>query len=261
MPLFLYIEPPTRLHALHPIVKLVGMLCVFVAAFVCERPVTLLPLAALAAGLIAAANGVPNVHRLRWLFGLVFAMTFVIWTLFFRGGTPMVQWGPLRVSAAGLEFALGMALKLVTFLSIGVVFLSTTKIEELAWSLTRVGMPYKLGFTMTLAFRLVPVFLDAATTVVQAQRCRGFDFDEGGIAQRVRRYVPVLVPVFMGALRRADGMAMALEARGFQSGQTRSSYEHYRFRLPDAAALLAALALAGGYVALWHAGMTAVAVG
>ncbi|MCK6555284.1 energy-coupling factor transporter transmembrane protein EcfT [Candidatus Binatia bacterium] len=258
MPLFLYIEPPTRLHALHPIVKVVGMLAVFVAAFVGERPVSLLPLTTLAVLLIAAANGFPNVRRLRWLFGLVFAMTFAIWTLFFRGGTPLLQWGPLQVSRAGPEFALGMALKLVTFLSIGVVFLSTTKIEELAWALTRLGMPYKLGFTMTLAFRLVPVFIDSATTVVQAQRCRGFDFDTGGIAQRVRRYVPVIVPVFMGALRRADGMAMALEGRGFQSGHRRTTYDHYRFRGTDAVALLAALVVAAAYVALWYAGFTAV---
>ena len=260
MTLFLYIEPPTRVHALHPIVKVSGMLAVFVAAFVCERPASLLPLTALAVLLIAAANGFPNVRRLRWLFGLVFVMTFVIWTLFFRGGTPWVSWGPLRLSAAGVEFALGMALKLVTFLSIGVVFLSATKIEELAWALTRAGMPYKLGFTMTLAFRLVPVFLDAAATVVQAQRCRGFDFDQGGLLQRVRHYVPVLVPVFMGALRRADGMAMALEGRGFQSGHPRTAYEHYRFRGTDAAALLAALALAALYVALWYGGHTAVPV-
>lgn len=260
MPLFLYIEPPTRVHALHPIVKVSGMLAVFVAAFVCERPLSLLPLTTFTALLIAAANGLPNVRRLRWLFGLVFVMTFVVWTLFFRGGTPWLSWGPVRVSASGLEFALGMALKLVTFLSIGVVFLSTTKIEELAWTLTRVGVPYKLGFTMTLAFRLVPVFLDSATTVVQAQRCRGFDFDQGSIIERVRRYVPVIVPVFMGALRRADGMAMALEARGFQSGRPRTAYEHYRFRLTDAAALLVAAALAAGYVGLWYAGYTAVRI-
>jgi len=64
---------------------------------------------------------------------------------------------------------------------VGILFLSTTKIEEFAYALTRVGMPYKLGFAMTLAFRLVPVFLDAAVTVAQAQRCRGFNFDEGNI--------------------------------------------------------------------------------
>ena len=104
-------------------------------------------------------------------------------------------------------------------------------------------MPYKLGFTMTLAFRLVPVFLDAAVTVVQAQRCRGFNFDEGNLVQRARRYVPVIVPVFMGALRRADGMAMALEARGFQSGRD----AHGLRALPlSGSATAAALAGRGG---------------
>lgn len=234
------------------------MLALFVAAFLCERPLVLLPLVLLTAALILAAGGLPNVRRLRWLLALVFVMTFAIWTLFSPGGTPLVAWGPVRPSAAALEFALGMALKLVTFRGIGIAFLSATKIEELSWALTRLGVPYKLGFTMTLAFRLVPIFLDAAVTVVQAQRCRGFDFDAGGPLARVRRYVPVLVPVFMGALRRADGMAMALEARGFQSRRPRTALEAYRFRPSDALALAAALAVAWGYVVLWHGGLTAV---
>ena len=97
------------------------------------------------------------------------------------------------------------------------LFLSVTRIEEFAYALTRLGLPYKVGFTMTMAFRLVPVFVDAAATVVQAQRCRGLDFERGRLWQRMRRYVPVIVPVFMGALRRADQMAMALDARGFQA--------------------------------------------
>src|SRR5262249_5929069 len=161
-------------------------------------------------------------------------------TLFFRGGTPLVSYGPVAISSAGLRFALGMAIKLDTFLAVGILFLSTTKIEEFAYALTRVGMPYKLGFTMTLAFRLVPVFLAAAVTVAQAQRCRGFNFDEGNLLQRARRYVPVIVPVFIGALRRADGMAMALEARGFQSSRPRTTLEQFPFRASDAAALAVA---------------------
>jgi energy-coupling factor transport system permease protein len=149
---------------------------------------------------------------------------------------------------------------LVTFLGIGVVFLSTTKIEEFAYALTRVGMPYKVGFAMTMAFRLVPVFIDAAATVVQAQRCRGFNFDEGGVLQRMRRYVPVIVPVFMGALRRADGMAMALEARGFQSDRPRTSYERYTFGPRDTFALGCAAAGAGAYLALWYLGYTSAPI-
>ena len=112
---------------------------------------------------------------------------------------------------------------------------------------------------MTLAFRLVPVFLDAAVTVVQAQRCRGFNFDEGNLVQRMRRYVPVIVPVFMGALRRADGMAMALEARGFQSQRSRTAFEQFTFRGRDAVALGVGLLVAAVYVVLWHSGYTSVA--
>jgi len=259
MSLFLYIDRPTFLHRLHPVVKVLGMLCFFVAAFVSQRPAVMLPIAAGIVVLIAQAGAWPNVRRLRVLFCLVFVMTFVIWTLFYRGGSPWWQLGPLSISPTGLHFALGMAVKLTTFLAVGVVFLSTTKIEEFAYALTRVGVPYKLGFTMTLAFRLVPVFLDAAVTVVQAQRCRGFNFDEGNLVQRARRYVPVIVPVFMGALRRADGMAMALEARGFQSGRTRTVYEPFPFRITDGVALLVAVTIAVGYLLLWHAGHTAVA--
>lgn len=259
MPLFLYIERATFLHRLNPIAKVLGMLCVFVAAFVSDEPLAVLPVTVGVALLITMAAAWPNVRRLRVLFLMVFLMTFIIWTLFFPGGTPLASWGPLRVSGAGLRFALGMALKLDTFLGVGVVFLSTTKIEEFAYALTRVGMPYKLGFTMTLAFRLVPVFLDAAGTVVQAQRCRGFNFDEGSLLQRMRRYIPVIVPVFMGALRRADGMAMALEARGFQARRERTAFERYRFRGADGIALGMGVGIAVLYIVLWYFGYASVA--
>jgi energy-coupling factor transport system permease protein len=254
MRLYLYLERRSPLHDLNPTVKLVAMLCFFVAAFITERPEVLSPLALAVFALIAWVGAFGNVRRLRVLFQMVFLMTFLIWTLFYGQGTPLLSLGPIRISAAALQFALGMAIKLVTFLAVGVLFLSTTKIEEFAYALTRVGMSYKVGFTMTLAFRLVPVFIESAQTVVQAQRCRGFNFDEGSLWQRMRRYVPVLVPVFMGALRRADTMAMALEARGFQSERPRTSFEHYRFRPTDALALLLVVSVALGFLALWWAG-------
>jgi len=258
MPLFLYVDRPSAVHRLHPIVKLLGMLSLFFATFVSDRPTVALPVTLAVVILIGIVHAWPNIRRLRILLAMVFITTLIVWTLFFRGGTPLLTFGPISISAAGIEFALGMALKLVTFLGIGVVFLSTTKIEEFAWALTRLGMPYKLGFTMTLAFRLVPVFLDSGITVVQAQRCRGFNFDKGNIFERVRRYVPVIVPVFIGALRRADGMAMALEARGFQAKRTRTTYERYAFQSGDVAALLTALSVVGVYLTLWSLGLTAV---
>ena len=127
-------------------------------------------------------------------------------------------------------------------------------LEDFADALTRLGMPYRVGFTMTMAFRLVPVFVDAATTVVQAQRCRGLDFERGGLWQRARRYVPVIVPVFMGALRRADQMAMALDARGFQRGAARTALDVHPVRFADVVAGAALMAVVASYVALALAG-------
>ena len=260
MRLYLYLDRRTPLHELNPTVKVLGMLCFFVAAFVTERPLLLLPLGLGILALLRWARALGNVRRLRVLFVMVFVMTLIIWSVFYGRGTPLLTLGPIAISAAALQFAFGMALKLALFLAVGVLFLSTTKVEEFAYALTRVGVPYKLGFTMTLAFRLVPMFIEAAFTVVQAQRSRGFNFDEGNLLQRMRRYVPVLVPVFMGALRRADGMAMALEARGFQSLQPRTTFDQYRFDHRDIIALAVAMLAAGVFVALWWTGHARVVV-
>jgi len=259
MTLSLYVAADTRIHRLHPVVKLVAMLGLFTAVFVTDRPSLLAPLLVGALATAAGAQALSSLWRVPLLCALVFLMTFVVWSLFYRGGDPLVAWGPLRVSAEGLQFALGMGLKLVAFLLLGVLFLATTKVEEFAYALTRLGMPFKLGFTMTLAFRLVPVFLDSTMTVVQAQRCRGFNFDEGNVVQRIRRYVPVIVPVFIGALRRADGMAMALEARGFQSTRQRSALEEFRFGGLDAVGLAVVASVTVLYIVLWRLGYTALA--
>ena len=188
-------------------------------------------------------------------------MTLLIWTALLRSGrrAAAARLGPLAVSRTAPWFGLGMALKLDLFLGSGILFLSVTRIEEFAYALTRLGLPYKVGFTMTMAFRLVPVFVDAAATVVQAQRCRGLDFERGSLWQRVRRYVPVIVPVFMGALRRADQMAMALDARGFQAERTRTVLQPYRFTRRDAAATLALAVLVATYVWLSWSGVLSIA--
>jgi energy-coupling factor transport system permease protein len=254
--MYLYLDRDTWVHRLHPLVRLLGMVAVFVAAFAVERPLWQLPLMVPLVALTWWTEAWRNVWRLRVLFVLVFMMTLAIWTVFYGpdGRPPLFAWGPLHVSRTAPWFGLGMALKLEIFLGAGILFLSTTRIEDFAYALTRLGMPYTVGFTMTMAFRLVPVFVDAATTVVQAQRCRGFDFERGGLWQRVRRYVPVMVPVFMGALRRADQMAMALDGRGFQRAAVRTALDEHPVRPTDVIAGAVLIALAAGYVVLAYVG-------
>jgi energy-coupling factor transport system permease protein len=247
MPLTLYVAAPSPLHRLHPVTKLVGLLAFVVAAFVVDDPRFELPLAAAVGGLLWAGGGLANARRFRAMFLVVFAFTLGIWT-FFYGAV-------LRPTWAGFLFGLSTAIRLDTFLAAGLLFLSVTRIEEVAYGLGRLGVPYAVGFTLTLAFRLVPVFFDAAMTVVEAQRCRGLEFGRGGVGARLRRYVPVLVPVFIGALRRADRMAMALELRGFNSGRPRTVYLRAQVRAADVCASALALAAAAGYLALWMRGL------
>lgn len=256
MLLQLYIDRESLVHGLHPVVRVLGMVAFFASAFAVEKPAFLLPIAAFLAALLLLTGAHANVRRLRVLFVMVFVMTFLIWTFFYGpdGQPPLLAFGPVLVSRTAPWFALGMALKLNVFLGSGILFLSTTRIEDFAYALGAVGVPYKIGFTLTLAFRLVPVFLDAAGTVVQAQSCRGLDFTRGSLWQRLRRYAPVIIPVFMGALRRADNMAMALEARGFQSGRPRTSLQRYRFGVADALAAAVLVGMTSAYLYLWGTG-------
>ncbi len=247
MTLTLYVARPSPLHRLHPVTKLASLAALIVAAFVVDAPGYLLPIGALVATLLGVAGALALVRRFRTLFLLVFVFTVVVWTLFYRG-VVVPSW-------SGFEFGLSTAVRLDTFLATGLLFLATTRVEELAYALGRIGVPYPVGFTLTLSFRLVPLFFDAARTIVQAQRCRGLRMDRGGVVVRLRRFIPVIVPVFVGALRRADRMAMALELRGFNSGRRRTTYLRARVAWRDLIALVVAGGVASTYVALWAHGL------
>jgi energy-coupling factor transport system permease protein len=255
MALSLYIDRPTALHRRHPVVKVLAMVMLFVATFLLEHPAAIAPLTVLVLLATGAASAFPNLWRLRWIIGPVFVFTFVIWTIFYP-----VPVGATVPRGEAARFGLGMALKLETFLATGLLFLATTTVEEFAFALTRLGVPYRAGFVLTLAFRLVPVFLEAALTVVDAQRCRGLDFTRGSLRQRIARYVPVIVPVVIGGLRRADQMAFALEVRGFSSGRPRTSLPRPRADSADWMLVAVAAAVMVVYLGLWWSGVGLVAV-
>ena len=126
----------------------------------------------------------------------------------------------------------------------GIVFLSVTSIEAFTAGLNMLGMPYAVCFALTLGFRLAPLFMESAAAVLQAQRCRGLNLRRGGVLMRLRKALPVMVPVFLGAVRRADDMAIALESRGFRPGLKRSFFKVYSFGGWDIVCLLGMAAMA-----------------
>src|SRR5579862_8339798 len=239
----LYIDRGSIVHRLHPTLKIFALFAAFWSIYWIDNPLVLLPFMAAEVAVALAIGAGENLYRFRWFFLLIVLPTMITWMISFRRGTPLVNLWIIHPSAQSILFGLGKGMKVAALVLASVLFLSSTKVEELSVGLSRLGFPYRFGFTITLAFRLVPLFIDSALTVVDAQRLRGYDFDAGGPFERVRRYVPVIIPVFMGALRKANNMAMALEARGFGRRNEPTSFIEYRMHTRDAEAFVLLLAV------------------
>lgn len=260
MPIYLYIERTGVLHRLHPTVKVFALVVMFWSVFWVDNPLALLPLGLLMLVAAQSAGAWPNFYRLRWLFIMVILFTTLAWMIFYRRGPALLDLKIIHLSRASLMFGLGRGLKLAELLATSVLFLSTTKIEEFTVGLSTLNVPYRAGFAITLAFRLAPLFMDSAVTVYQAQSLRGYDFNRGGPLERVRRYVPVIIPVFMGALRKANAMAMALEARGFGHISQPTSFIEYPVAARDVIAVIVLLAIGALYFMIYYAGYGAIAL-
>jgi energy-coupling factor transport system permease protein len=258
MPIYLYIDRRSFVHRLHPTVKVFALFIMFWSVYWVDHPLALLPLGLMVVVLAQVTGSWPNFYRLRWLFILIILTTTLAWMVFYRRGAPLINTPIIHLSRASLVFGLGRGIKLAELLATSVLFLSTTKVEEFTAGLLRLGVPYRVGFAITLAFRLVPLFIDSAVTVVQAQSLRGYDFNRGGPLERVRRYVPVIIPVFMGALRKANNMAMALEARGFGMNATPTSFIDDPIRPRDGVAFVALTAIGVAQFLIYYAGYGAI---
>jgi energy-coupling factor transport system permease protein len=251
----LYVDRNSVVHRLHPTLKIFGLFAAFWSIYWIDNPITLVPFIVaelIAAGAIGAGE---NVYRFRWFFLLIVLPTMLTWMISYRRGTPIINLWIIHPSVQSILFGLGKGMKVAALVLASVLFLSSTKVEELSVGLSHLGFPYRFGFTITLAFRLVPLFIDSALTVVDAQRLRGYDFDAGGPLERVRRYVPVIIPVFMGALRKANNMAMALEARGFGHTHRPTTFIDYPFVASDLVAFAVLIGIGAGYFMLYYTGL------
>jgi energy-coupling factor transport system permease protein len=279
MPIYRYIEGTSFFHRVHPAVKVFALFIMFWSVYWVDNPLALLPLGILM--LIAArlTGAWPNFYRLRWFFLILVMTTTIMWLFFYQRGTPLftlplfhiqahswtlpsgrtISFGPdkvaLKITGLSIVFGIGRGLKLAELLAASVLFLSTTKVEEFTVGLNKLRVPYRFGFAISLAFRLAALFGDSAATIVDAQRLRGYNFEEGNVFERLRRYVPVTVPVFMGALRKANNMAMALEARGFGSSGEPTTFIDYPVRASDRVAFAALILLGAFHFALYCTGL------
>ena len=244
------------LHALDPRAKILATAVMVIGLFLVDSVAGFLVVAAAVASLVAASR-VPPGTFLRLLRPVVFivALTVVFQVFFSREGATLFEWGFLEVHSGGLRTALFLALRIVLLVSAAGLLTATTApvaladgIEDLLSPLKKLNFPaHEVAMMMTIALRFIPTLHEEAQKITKAQAARGADFSAGGLLGRVRAMLPVLVPLTVGAFRRADELAEAMESRGYRGGEGRTRYRELRFRARDSLALaVAALILVGG---------------
>ncbi len=215
---YLYLDHTTWLHQLDSRTKILSFLGLCIMALTFSDPLfLLLPFAALMI-LFQATGCMKNLRTIWILLTLLLLYCTALWPFFVGGQTVLFSIGNHPITHEGLLFAVGMGFRIALMLLGGILLLSTTKIEDFIYALQRLGLPAQVGFALSLAFRWVPNLLGAIGATVQAQRARGLDLTATSLFDRIRRYPPLLVPLFGHQFRQTKLLAMALESKGFGPG-------------------------------------------
>jgi energy-coupling factor transport system permease protein len=233
MNIFLYLDHNTPLHRLDPRTKLVSALFLFGCCLCFNHPLYLAFISMGIVGLAFWSKSLSNFWRLRFILLLLILFSALLWPFFAQGRNLWWAWGPLAISRESFLYGLAMGLRLATFVGIGLVFLSTTRNEEMTNGLIQMGIPYPVAFALSTALRLVPTFVGAGATIIQAQVSRGLDLESGNIFKRLGKFIPQAVPLFIYAIHQTNTLAMALESRGFDPGSKRTFYYEPKMKKED----------------------------
>lgn len=235
-----YYPVDSLLHRLDPRTKLFGTLVYIVSLFLADNPFVYGAAALFLVTSIRLSN-VPVKFMVRGLKSIVFLLLIsVSFNLFLTPGTPIFKIGFLQMTWEGVEFAAFMALRLV-FLVLGSTILTLTTtpnqltdgLEKSLGFLKKVGVPvHEVSMMMSIALRFIPILIEETDKIMKAQMARGADFESGNLIQKAKAMVPLLVPLFISAFRRATDLAMAMEARCYRGGDGRTKMKplHYARR-------------------------------
>lgn len=177
---------------------------------------------------------------------ILIVLTVVLQLFFSQGEKLLFSWGPVSIYEEGLRNAIFIFFRFLLIVFMSTLLTLTTKpleitdaIESLLYPLKRLGLPvHEFAMMLSIALRFVPTLAEEVQTIMNAQRARGMDFSQGSLFQRIKNVVPLLIPLFVSAFKRADELAIAMESRGYQPGAERSKYRKLAWSNQDSLTLL-----------------------
>ncbi len=236
-----YYQTDSVLHRMDPRTKLVGTLIYIVSLFIFRNAGAFL-IATVFLFAVIKMSKVPFKYMMRGMKSIfMLLMLTVVFNLFLTPGIPLVTFWKLTISEEGLRIAVFTAIRLV-YLIIGasIMTLTTTPnhltdgMESLMGPMKVFKVPvHEVAMMMSIALRFIPILLEETDKIMKAQAARGADFEHGSIIKRAKSLVPILVPLFVSAFRRANDLAMAMEARCYRGGDGRTKMKPLKYEVRD----------------------------
>ena len=228
------------LHRLDPRVKLVGTFAFLVSLFV-GKGIVAYAVATLFLAVVIKLSKVPFKMIIKGLKAIIIILLITVsFNLFLTDGEALFQWKFLKITREGISVAFFMALRLI-YLVVGASLMTLTTtpndltdgLESVLSPLKKIKVPvHEISMMMSIALRFIPILMEETDRIMKAQKARGADFESGNLIQKAKAMVPLLVPLFISAFRRANDLAMAMEARCYRGGEGRTKMKplHYERR-------------------------------
>ncbi|WP_308541418.1 energy-coupling factor transporter transmembrane component T [uncultured Oscillibacter sp.] len=259
-----YFPGNTVAHRLDPRTKILLVLFYIVALF-CAQGVVTYALLALCLAICVRISHVGIRQLVRGLKPVLFIMIFTgVLNLFFTpGGRNLVEWGVIRISEQGLHNAVFMVLRIMLLIMGTFLMTYTTSpisltdgLERLLNWMKRFHVPvHELAMMMSIALRFIPTLIEETDKIMSAQKARGADFESGSLIQKAKALIPILVPLFISAFRRADELATAMECRCYHGGEGRTRLHVLRYEGRDITALCLGGAIMVGVIVMSRFGL------
>ncbi len=242
------------IHRLDPRTKILSTLLLIVAVFLANTAIGYAALCAMVLFIILV-SGLPFMLVLKSVKPLLFIIVLTLGrhAVMGQGEHVLDQWKFMRITEEGLRLGVQMAMRLILLLMISSILTFTTSpivltdgIEALLRPFRVIGVPaHELAMMMTIALRFIPTLMEETDRIIKAQTARGADFSGGNLLVRAKNMLPILVPLFISAFRRADDLAVAMEARCYRGGEGRTRMHQLAYRSGDVMAFVFAFAMIG----------------
>ncbi len=248
-----YFPGDSFIHRLDPRTKILAVI-IYITSIFCIKSFLGYAVLAVFTGLCVLSSKIPFKFVIKGLKPImIFVAITAIFNLFLTDGKILVKWSFITITYEGVRLAIFMVLRLF-FLVLGTSILTLTTspialtdgIEYLLSPLKRIGVPaHELAMMMTIALRFVPTLLEETDKIIKAQTARGADFESGNLINRAKAMIPILIPLFISAFRRADDLAVAMECRCYRGGENRTRLRELKMKKGDVFGWLALACLVG----------------